>query len=601
MMAALRLAGFELRRFRGRMRLLGLAFLVIVPSLYGSLYLWSNWDTYGELDRIPVAVVNDDKPVTVEGERVDAGSEFVDQLRSQPFLGWRFTDAEDARDGLAEGRYYFVITVPEDFSARLTSAAMGTPQRAELQIRLDDANGYIVGIMAETAESEIRAQVNAAAYSAYAETALGDLNQLRKGLVEAGDGADELAKGAKGLQTGAKELHDGLGKLDSGAADLESGAKQVADGTRELQGAVNAADTAISGALDRLEAFDTAGNDLSDQLEALADDNPDLADDPAFEALQQAADDLDERLDSATGDARGDAQQLVDEIDQLADGAAQVASGSEELHDGIGDAEEGAAELQKGAKQLHTGADELAGRLDDAAQRVPPTDAKERAKMAETLSEPVAIKVSNANPAGEYGRGLAPFFISIALWVFGLVAYLMLRPVAGEAVASRLPAWSVAVGAWLPAAILGAAGAVVLYLVVDIGLGLDPVEPLGMIGMMLLAVAAFTAIDHFLRLTFGVIGDALSLVLLVLQLAAAGGLYPIETAPGLLRAINPLLPMTYSIDAFRILISGGQSSHLWRDVAVLAGLLVVMLALTTWTVARQRVWTLTRLKPELEI
>jgi putative membrane protein len=295
-------------------------------------------------------------------------------------------------------------------------------------------------------------------------------------------------------------------------------------------------------------------------------------------------------------------QQGRDDVDRLARGAAEVADGAAELDGGLDTAAAGARRIAPGARQLRGGARILADGLANAQERVPALAADDRAEQADVLANPVELSSSNANPAHVYGRGLAPFFLSIALWVFGLIAYLMLRPVAGEALASsRLPAWTVATGAWLPAAGLGMVAALILYAVVDVGLGLDPLQPLQTIGLMLLAVAAFTAIDHCLRLAFGAVGDALSLVLLVLQLAAAGGIYPIETAPGLLQAIHPLLPMTYLIDAFRITISGGESAHLLRDVAVIAGFLVAALTLTTISVTRQRMWTIARLKPELEL
>jgi len=74
MINTFRLAGYELRRFKGPLPILALLFLVLVPLLYGALYLWSNWDPYGKLDQVPVAVVNLDQPVTTEdGKTIDAG------------------------------------------------------------------------------------------------------------------------------------------------------------------------------------------------------------------------------------------------------------------------------------------------------------------------------------------------------------------------------------------------------------------------------------------------------------------------------------------------------------------------------------------------
>ncbi|WP_264063657.1 YhgE/Pip family protein, partial [Mycolicibacterium hippocampi] len=114
--------------------------------------------------------------------------------------------------------------------------------------------------------------------------------------------------------------------------------------------------------------------------------------------------------------------------------------------------------------------------------------------------------------------------------------------------AGRVSALTVAVGGWLPAAVVTAVGGLVLYGVVAAGLGLKPDHPLWLAGLLVLAAGSFMAIDHFLRVTFGVIGGGLSLALLIIQLTSCGGLYPIETMPAPFRVIHPLIPMTYVVD-----------------------------------------------------
>ncbi|WP_263399728.1 YhgE/Pip family protein [Saccharopolyspora pogona] len=136
---------------------------------------------------------------------------------------------------------------------------------------------------------------------------------------------------------------------------------------------------------------------------------------------------------------------------------------------------------------------------------------------------------------------------------------------------------------------------------VDFGLGLDPLHVWWTIGLVTLAAVAFVAIDHFLRTAFGTVGGLLSLVLLIIQLTASGGLYPMETTPVPFQAIHPFLPMSYLVDGLRVTISGGMTEHLLRDVAVLTGFLVVFLALTTLAVQRQRSWTIARLHPQIEL
>lgn len=635
-MSALRLALFELRRFRGPMRRAAVAFMVLVPTLYAGVYLYSSWDPYGRADKIPVAVVNQDRPVAVGGKTIDAGQQFTEQLRAQRQFDWKFVDARKATDGLKSGRYYFTITVPPDFSQRLTSPATGTPRRAALHVELNDANGFIVGIIAKTAESELQSQINTAAQTAYAETGLGSLQDVRSGLKEAAQGATKLKRGAQEAHAGAKKLSSGLNQLATGAGTLATGSAKVATGTDELASAAAAASRAASRAAARVQeasrtvqelaakAPGDVGSAVSDAkaaTSALLAAHPDLADDPAFKALRAQVDaavgdakDADavgaaaktiasqaSSISARAGDARDQVDTAVDKVDQLDRGANQVAAGAKKLRTAARQERTGATKLSTGNGQLATGAATLSKKLTDAYKKVPSADAQARARNAEVLGNPVDVQSSNLHPAKVYGRGVAPFFLSIGLWVFGLIAYMLLRPVAGEALASGLRSPTVALAAWLPAAMVGTVAATVLFAIAELGLGLDADQPLLLLGLLWLTIWTFTAIDHALRLSLGVVGDVLSLVLLVVQLGGAGGLYPLQISPEIFQVLHPILPMTYTIDAFRYAISGGESAHLARDLAVIAGFLAVALLGSLVAVARQRQWTLARLKPELEI
>ena len=84
-----------------------------------------------------------------------------------------------------------------------------------------------------------------------------------------------------------------------------------------------------------------------------------------------------------------------------------------------------------------------------------------------------------------------------------------------------------------------------------------------------------------------------------MQLVTAGGTFPWQTIPQPLKAMHQFMPMTYAVEGLRQLLYGGNLATVARDVVVLAGVLVAALAFTTLAARRQRVWTVTRLQPEL--
>ncbi|MGH8878932.1 MAG: YhgE/Pip domain-containing protein, partial [Stackebrandtia sp.] len=181
-MTAVRLALLELRRFRGHpIRSAALAAVILMPLLYAGLYLWSSWDPYGRMDRVPVAVVNEDEGATMDGKELRAGDELTDQLKQTSYLDWNFVSASEAERGMTEGDYYFSIVVPKDFSKDLSTLSGLDPKRAHVMVDLDDANGYIVGIMAKTIEAELQNQINTAVYVTFARTMFGNLTELDEG------------------------------------------------------------------------------------------------------------------------------------------------------------------------------------------------------------------------------------------------------------------------------------------------------------------------------------------------------------------------------------------------------------------------------------
>ena len=110
---------YELRRFRRGLPLLALIFVVLVPALYGALYLSANWDPYGKLDRLPVAIVNEDKPVKHGDTTLTTGADMTEKLVEDNDFDWHETTREEAEEGLRDGRYYLILEIPSDLSSNL--------------------------------------------------------------------------------------------------------------------------------------------------------------------------------------------------------------------------------------------------------------------------------------------------------------------------------------------------------------------------------------------------------------------------------------------------------------------------------------------------
>ncbi|MFJ5259174.1 YhgE/Pip family protein [Streptomyces sp. NPDC088387] len=307
-----KLAALELRKFgRGRLPRAALVALLLLPLLYGALYLWSFWDPYGRLDRLPVALVNADRGATADGKRIDAGDDIVSGLRDSEVFDWREVSAEEARAGVEDGRYYLSLTMPADFSRRIASSAGDTPETGALQVRTNDANNYIVGQISRTVFSEVRTAASTNASRSFLDRIFISFSDIHGATVKAADGADDLKggigkaeKGSKDLADGLKDAKEGSGdlstglrKLDTGSGDLEDGSARVAAGTQALADRVN-------GVADKVGPF------LKDNEKSIGETAQFVADSAG--AIRENLDALEKRAPTAAKEAREASDRLTE-------------------------------------------------------------------------------------------------------------------------------------------------------------------------------------------------------------------------------------------------------------------------------------------------
>lgn len=561
----------ELRRLTAtRMSVIALVALMLVPVLYGGLYLWANQDPYGHFSEVPVALVNLDEGTGEGADAVAYGDQVAEELIDGGAFDWQALTEDEAATALREGDVDFIVTLPADFSDALASAATAEPRQATIGLETNDANNYLASTIGTQAVERIRRSVTELVGEQAASRLLGALSDIRGKLSEAADGAATLTDGASRVADGAGQLQDGTAQLASGSATLDSGAAQVAGGAAQV-----AAGTAtLDGYADRAG---TAGQRVVD---ALPQARSDIADLLAQRGVDQATIDRVLAELDPVGDAARTAntrlQTAVGQVDALAAGAAQVASGATQvaagasaLSDGASQAASGAATLADGAAQVADGAAQLRDGLDAGVAQIPDTDADTRAAQAKTIADPVAIDSSAQTAAGDYGAGLAPFFAALAGWIGIYALFLIVKPISRRAVTALRSPIRVTIAGWLTPAMLGSVGMIALFGVLSLTLGFRFANPLGTLGILVLASFTYAAIILALNVWLGSVGQFIGLVMMVLQLVTAGGTFPWQTLPAPLAALHHILPMGYVVDAMRQLMYGGDLARVGTDIGVL--------------------------------
>ncbi|WP_265521627.1 YhgE/Pip domain-containing protein [Oerskovia flava] len=325
-MISLTSTGTELRRFRrGLLPKLALGAMVLVPLLYGAMYLWAFWDPTGNLDRLPVAIVNADTGAERDDGELRAGDDITSTLVGSGDLQWAEVDADEAASGVRDGTYYFAVTVPEDFSARVVSAGGDDPQAAQIMVTYNDANSFLASTLGRGAMEQVQAAVREEIGAQAVDQVLVGLGSARDGFAEASDGALRLTAAG--------------GELTDGAAQVADGADSAADGAGSLAEGIGTLTAGLGTAVDGASALSDGAGDLAEGTSTLAGGARELA--------------------GGTGD-------LVGGAGALASGANDATAGAARLADGAADAGSGARALAQGASATQAGVEQLAdgsGRL----------------------------------------------------------------------------------------------------------------------------------------------------------------------------------------------------------------------------------------------
>lgn len=381
------------------------------------------------------------------------------------------------------------------------------------------------------------------------------------------DGVDKLDSGATAVAQGAGTLRDGITKLDSGATTLADGSAKLADGTGKV---ADGASTLNNGAAQLAEGTGELKNGTGN----------------LHNGAQQLADGEKEALD--------DQNKLHEGATTLQDGSSQLADGTGKLNSSTDQIADGAGQLKDGTEQLSTG-------LQNGTRQIPNLNEEQQKDVASVMSSPVDLEHSSLANGRNYGEGMGPFFMCLALWIGGLMLVQTLRPLNNRALASKAPTARIILGSWLPFGLIGIAQAVLMFAAVKFGLGFQMAHPWLAFLFLCFVATIFTLFIHGVVVFFGSPGKLIALIIMILQLITAGGTMPYETLPHAMRWMHDFFPMGYAVTGMRRLSYGINESSLMPIMMYLLLWGAVGLVLGYLGTRRDRIWSLKKLIPEITV
>lgn len=334
--------------------------IMIIPMIYACVFLGSMWDPYGQTDQLPVAVVNKDKEVKYNGSTMDIGKQLSDKLSKNDSMDFNIVSSTKAKKGLKDGKYYMIITIPENFSKNATTLLDDDPQTMMLTYTTNPQTNYIATKMDDSAMAKVKAEISSTVTKTYSKILFKNVKTLSKGFNTAADGsqklsdgvatasegnktitenlntlassalvfndgADSLVKGLSAYTEGVSTAKAGTQQLDNNSATLNNGAAQLKSGSSQLLSAVKAAEKQLSDGLnenaEQLNTLTQKNNEMNEsskQLsQALTQIQAGIDDNNLVENNLQAAKKLDSMVSVMTTTI-GTMNTNADKLDKLA-------------------------------------------------------------------------------------------------------------------------------------------------------------------------------------------------------------------------------------------------------------------------------------------
>ena len=291
--------------------------LFFVPSIYAVTFLSSLWDPYGQVKNLPVAIINKDKSVTYEGQKLAVGDDLEKELRKSKDMDFHFPSEKEAKAGLKDGKYYTVITIPSDFSKDATTLLDKDPKQMKLDYETSSGHSFIAGKLSESGAKEISQQISKQVTKTYAKTIFAEMKKVGKGMNTAADANKQLADGTTQIKSGSDQLTSGLQTLSASTLQFNDGAQTLTQGLSQYVDGVAQAD---------------AGS---------------------------------QRLTAGLGQLNGQVPALVSGVGQLSNGSNQVTAGLGQLNSQVPALASGVNQLATGSEQLTNGVDQLNQQLKD--------------------------------------------------------------------------------------------------------------------------------------------------------------------------------------------------------------------------------------------
>ena len=613
--------------------------LALVPCLYAWFNIMSNWSPYtsDSTKNLKIAVASSDAGTDFVGMKLNVGDIILEKLKANDQIDWQFPDSvQGVMDGLYAGDYYAGLIIPEDFSASILGFTDGEMDHPEIIYYDNQKMNAVASRVTDRAQGIIKDQINSIFVATIvdelstftsvfngmglsAEDALQSLdNQLgsiksdlktyaailnsmstvtKSAATVTGMTNDLLPDVTNMLVNSRKTIVDIQDRLTTSKQDVVYAADAIRNTSEELRNTVERIDSAVDG--DPAEAggsyvdwdslfgeggiteyegeiLDDLYADVNKQLhesvirfdDILQKTNIDKNLIASMSTLQDSLKNLDSLLAKVEGDI--DSQSMT--LQQYTDALNSCTVSIESTEDVLNYMVRMVSNLQSSVNELRTS--ESFTKLIDLLK-------DDVGGLVEYLSSPANLEVVRVYALENFGSGMAPFYTTLALYASALLSVsLMHTHVKRRNDIPMLNTTEAFFGRYFVFFAIGQFTALITVLGNLYYIGIQCYAPFQFWLAAAIASLVFTLLNYGIVFALGNIGEAIAIIVLVVQVAGSGGTYPLEMLPQIFRDLYKFMPFNYAMTAMRETIAGSYDHVYLKSILVLLLMAAILIPLS---------------------
>lgn len=528
--------------------------LAVLPSLYAWFNILSNWDPYGpeSTSNIKVAVAYDDTGINISGMDINISTNIVEALKTNDTIGWVFTDSTDeAIEGVWSGDYYAALIMPADFSKDMVSFLADNMTHPEIIYYTNQKKNAIAPKITDKAKTAVQQQVNATFIST-----------LTEAIMKSADVADNIGGKNKADST----LESGSDSMNNSLIDILIAKFQV----------INTQVATFDNVLSALSNIMTTAQTSADTAKGIS---PDIS--GTFEGERAILNELNKTIGQSSLIDSSLFSTISHDIDAVSGYMNSISSIYNDMGYNIDDFNKSISQMGESINNTLVMVRNIEDYLNETTNKL--VEFKNSGvysllqtaisfntdELASFISAPVAITTEDLYPITNYGSAMSPFYSVLSIWVGALILVAIIHVKVHPFDGIKVNSVEAFFGRYITFFLIGQAQALLITLGDLFFIGIQCIHPFKFWFAAAFTSFVFTMITYSLTVAFENVGEAAAVVIMVIQVAGAGGTFPIQCLPAIYQAIYKYLPFTYAMDALRECVGGTYSWYYWKCILAL--------------------------------